>query len=313
MDYRRLVFVNLVFFSLVFGLFGMATPARACASCGSGTGSPIVLSPNEKAKFYLGLSSDFDFWSYDASGRPGVDSSLHRRFKTTAAAGVALNPRAFVTLTTSYVLNNSKYPEPSRGHGWGDPTVHARYTALQQSLAEPWVPQLQLVVGHRFVGGRSIRDRCNDDNCVVQATGSGTQESELGLDLWSGMTFVKWGLAHSILFPHQRTFAGNVTFENGQGHQTVLTTGIAEDDLGKINMGLTHTARDNIRVNGARVSRSASQAFGYFLTAEYWPAPLLTIRASFFHNAVDAPVFQNRNASGQKALSLGVIKAFVDK
>lgn len=285
-----------------------AKQALACASCGSGTGAPLVLAPNESSKFFLGLGADFDFWSHNARRESSVDRTLQTRWRSVWAAGLALSPRSFVTLTTSYVWNFAKHPADARGSGFGDPLLHYRYTAVQQDLTTPLVPQLQLVLGHRFVGGQSIRDACSK-NCVVDATGSGTQETELGFDLWSGMSLVKWGFAHSILFPHERTFAGNVSYEAGRGYQSVATIGVARDDLGKVNVGITHLERENIRVSGETVPQSKSESFGYYITTEYWPAPLHTLRLSYAHTGVAVPWIPNRNASGQKSISLSFIRA----
>ena len=283
--------------------------ALACASCGSGTGAPIVLAPNEFTKFYLGLGTDFDFWAHDNAGGTSVDRSLQTRTRAVFASGIALNQRSFVTLTASYVWNRASHPATKLGAGFGDPMLHYRLTAVQQDLTQPLVPQLQLVLGHRFVGGRSIRDACAED-CVVKATGSGTEETEIGFDLWSGMSTLKWGIAHSVLFPRERRFAGDITFENGRGYQSVLTLGVAQDQLGKINTGLTHLERESIRINGTNVPQSASQSFGYFVTTEYWPLALHTVRLSFFHGGVAAPWISNRNASGQKSLVLAYIRVF---
>jgi hypothetical protein len=300
---------------LTFLLFavhpGLFERAQACASCGSGSGAPLVLAPNEASKFYLGTSVDFGFRAIDDDGGFAKDSSISSRNQVTLSAAQSLTPRTFVSLTLPYVFNRTTTPAPRGASDWGDPLLQLRTTVLMPDLSATWKPQIQGILGHRFVGGPSIRDSCQSD-CVVKATGSGTAETELGGDVWWAMSAIKWGVAQTILFPTERRFPNDVTFENGRGYSTIATVGMAQEGLGKINAGLIRTEREEIRVNGATVAGSRAVKVTVFVTTDYSLDPLNTIRLTASRGGWGWQPLGEENSSSFNSISVAWLAALAN-
>lgn len=297
---------TLSFLSLTFN-----ETALACASCGSGSGSPLVLFPNESWKVYAGAGFASGFVTISPSGTATEDKSFSLQATATVAVGYAFNRRSFLTLTTPLVYNQASEPDERSHAGLGDPSVHLRYALVEGDFTDPWVPQVQAVAGHRFAVGTSIRDAAGTSD-VVKVTGSGTNETELGVDIWSGFTLIKWGLGHSVLFPQGRTFAGNTHFEPGLGQQSVATIGISQDGLGKVIAGVTRLEREPIRVNGDEVTGSLTRDHGVFVTSEFWYAPLRTLRLTLTRTGLGSKALGTVNTGGRTTITLAWMAALAD-
>lgn len=272
----------------------------ACASCGSGGDDPLILYPNEDVKLYLAASRSFGFKTVDVNGRTGTDGGATEKDALTLAVGKALSTNAFVTLTVPY-LQNSRGSQNERG--WGDPLASLRWTVLPQDITEEWRPQVQVLLGHRFAVARSIHE--SNSLHALDVFGSGTPETKSGLDVFWGMTNVKFGFAHVYYLPGAREFAG-VTVEPGLGQKQVVTLGYGVSPYGKVLVGLTREIRSERRENGRRVPESSERNHGGFLTIDYNISSLSVLRATF---ATRGSFFTNRNTSSSNSASVAYMRA----
>lgn len=266
--------------------------AEACASCGSGAGSPLILFPNEERKVYLGVSLLTLPQTVGPDGKVGADESLDTKWTPYFAAGHAIHRRFFMTFGIPYVINAR---DDEVAHDWGDPRVQLQYTLIAPDLSRPWIPQVQLVFGRKFALGSSIRDR-DIFETTLNVTGSGTSENEWGVDVWSGMGGLKWGVAQSFLEPTERTFAEGLSYEPGWGSVSVATLGVSREGLGKVVGGLTHLERGRIRIAGTAVDNSETRLTSAFVTLAWWLSPLVTLRLTMIRNGL-LPLFDDGEPS----------------
>lgn len=282
-----------------------AAPAKACASCGSGASSPLSLYPNEGHKVYLSLGLTGQFKTIDAFSKIGSDGGPARRETVTLALGTRISDRSFFTLTLPVVRNlkgDRSFTSLS------DSILQFNYTLVSSSLAEPMLPQVQILASHSYPFGLSIRDT-DDGFDPLKITSSGTQESEFGMDIWFGSSLIKWGTALTVLLPEERTFARSLTFEPGLGNRSVFTLGVAKEQVGKIITGITRLQRDRIRVNGSPIADSEILNHSAFLTAEYMFADQQSLRLSYLKTGIFTDALSNRNGSISDSVTMSWIMA----
>ncbi|NDE15418.1 hypothetical protein EBZ80_10860 [bacterium] len=265
-DILALVLALMPGFLLAFG----PGRAMACASCGSGGDDPLVLFPAESLKIYAGATVTPTLASTGPDGEILTSSGPDRRATTTVAAGVALSRRAFLTVSDAIVSNARG--DASRS-GPGDPVLSGRYTLVMPQLAQPLVPQVQLLGGYRPAIATSIHD-ATDAN-LLDVFGSGFDEWRAGFDVWFGMFPVKPGFAlimtESIPARHN-----DILLQPGRLYRaTTSLTGVAELPFLdgstwplKIAAGLTNDQRGPALQDGDSVPASRQSATGAFASAD---------------------------------------------
>lgn len=272
----------------------------ACASCGSGSDDPLILYPSQNWRFLLGLARTSGFRTVTSDGSLGRENAPASRETLTLAMGKSIRPDAFATFTLP-LLRNQGHGKARRGTG--DPSLALRWTLVPQDVTLWWVPQVQFMLSHRFVLGRPIQEATDANRLDV--FGQGFPETRIGIDVFHGMSAVKMGFAHALLFPGERTYAGSA-LAPGLGVRTTLTVGYGQTNLGKILVGIVHETRSERRQGGEVIEDSGTIENSVFLTvdAEFGVADML--RASFVRRSAFG---DNRNGSRSDTFSLAWLRS----
>lgn len=270
-DRLRSFFLQLSLVGLVS--LSYAGQSWACASCGSGGDESMVLFPAETTKAQTGLVFTPTLQSTGPDGSVLTSSGPDQRATFSAAVGQSLGRRAFVVLAASVLTNFRTDHSGSCSHscsetGLGDPVISGRWTAVMPSLAEPWIPQVQILAGYRPALARSIHTSADPNQ--LDAFGSGFSEVRSGLDIWFGMFPVKPGLAIAVTESLPARYEGILLqpgrLVRGTSSLTVLAP-VAGQAL-KFAAGVTMDRRSDSRLDGERVEDSRQTTNGWFASAD---------------------------------------------
>lgn len=285
------------FFSLV-----SAQPILACASCGSGGEDPLVLYPNESQKFYIGVSRASNFDSINESGNVQTDTmGPKNKSQVQLSYGMSFGTRSFVTVGIPLLGNshtrNSEY-------GFGDPMLSGRYTVLPMTLANEYRPQVQLLASYKPAIAKSIHTSKDPDGLDI--FGSGYTQYRIGLDIWSGMTWLQYGMAQTFAFSGPRT-VGDHKLQPGMEYRTVFSLGHTFEETAKFTMGLSRTYASEKKDNNIVVENSQQINNALFVTWDYFVDTVSTVRLTL---ARQAAVFHNTNTLRSDSLSVAYMRAF---
>ncbi len=280
----------------------LSTKVYSCASCGSGGDDPLILYPNESRKYLLGIASATAFRSADEGGVVHADQGgVFRRTTMSFSYGQSFNPRSFFTVGLPVIINQSI---ENSATNLGDPLVTARYTIVPLNFAREYIPQLQLIAAFKFGIARSIYESADQEQLDV--FGTGYNQARLGLDLWSGNTFLQYGLAQILAHSFPRNIDSH-ELKPGLESRTVVSVGHTKEHLGKVVVGLSRLYVTERYDSGQRVANSSIVNHSAFITTDYFVNPKTTFRLTL---ARQAALFNNRNTSGTDALSLAYMRAF---
>jgi hypothetical protein len=282
--------------------FLSASQALACASCGSGGDDPMILYPWESWKAYVSIARTGEIESLDNQGDTVASYGPKVRNTTTVAMGHSFSPRLFATATAPYIVNRrDEYDRSS----WGDPLLALRYTALQQTMANDLMPQIQLVASYRTGQATSKYDQT--DSQQLDVFGSGIPEGRAGFDIWSGMYDWKGGFAQTMTVPigTKDTIMGKT--QAGYIFRSTLTLGYGWLDNFKLLVGLNRDQTTRSRVDGVVVDDSDILAHGTFLTADAKVERNSTVRLTWNRSA---SIFANRNATRSQTFTMAVMRSF---
>ncbi len=251
---------SMLLVSVALSLLGQR--AWACSSCGSGGADPVILNPAETAKFYLGLSQQSGFQDIDSKGNRQKSYGPILKQSMDLAYAQRLFPRIFA----SAVLNSGRnvYGSESLMQN-GDVTLNSRTTLLQQNMAEPWLPQLQMILSHRFALGRSVYKQKQEH--FLDVFGAGYDETYVGADLWYGMSFIVAGGSLLFGFPEaEDTDSGSLKV--GLLQRLIGTIGFMPLTEAKLIGGFIHEQRGGSELDGKKQTNSDKLNHDLFLTAE---------------------------------------------
>ncbi|WP_218110156.1 hypothetical protein [Oligoflexus tunisiensis] len=247
--------------SLVF-LLGAGRQALACSSCGSGGADPVVLNPYENHKLYLGLSQQAGFRDIDKNGEHRRGYGPERKQTLDLAWAERLSSQAFVSAVATFGRNVRGSDSEMQN---GDLALNARWNLMQANIAEPWIPQVQLLVSHRFAVGRSMYDQKRD--YALDVFGAGYDETYVGADLWYGMNTLMFG--GSVIFGLPQavdTEAGRI--QPGAMQRWIGTVGgLVREDV-KLIGGVIHEQRGGFEYKGEKQPDSDRLSHDAFLTFE---------------------------------------------
>jgi hypothetical protein len=212
--------------------------------------------------------------------------------------GRSIGPNSFVTLTVPY-LQNWRHGQYKRAVG--DPIVAMRWTALPQDISTPFVPQIQIMGSYRFAHAKAQQESTNEHR--LDAFGQGVPETKMGLDVFQGMSNLKYGAAHSFLFPDERNLGG-VSVYPGLGQRSVVTFGYGQNGLGKIVFGFAREAREPKKLNGTEVSDSNVVDNGVFVTGDVEVSETQVARLSWARRSA---FLDNKNSSRSDTLSVAFL------
>lgn len=282
------------------GLLVRPSAAQACASCGSGGDDPMILYPNEKQKFYFGLGRTSGFRNVDGDGTVSTAGGPTVKETATFSYGYGFSPRSFATLTIPFARNEL---EGDSRTSMGDPSVATRYTVVMQSIAEPWLPQVQAVAGYKQSQATSIHDS-EELKTQIDVFGTGFSEAKAGVDVWYGQSDLKVGFAHAFVFPQERSFDG-LKYQPGLGQRSTASVGYGFAHA-KATIGANQEVRRRMRVDGEEQVDSDQLNHSAFLTLEVMPSPLDTIRIS---GGRQAAFGANKSTARSNALTAAYMKA----
>ena len=167
-----------------------------------------------------------------------------------------------------------------------------------QDIAEPWIPQMQLMFAHRFAVAKAQQESINAYR--LDAFGQGVPETKIGVDVFQGMTDFKLGAAYSFLLPGERNLGG-VDYDPGMGQRGVFTAGYGRSGIGKALVGLTRETRAEKRLNGVEVGGSRTVDNGVFIMADSEVTDSHMARLTWARRSA---VFKNRNGSRSDTFTL---------
>lgn len=291
----RLLEISLVLISLAFP----SAPTLACASCGSGGGDPLILYPNEDLKFYSSVGLQKITREVSLSGKRGEVFGPDTKIPIVIAIGTRLNHRTFVTLTSGYQINRK---ESQQDHGALDPSLAARYTVVSQTFDEPWIPQIQGIVGYKRSTGRSIHTSRHKD--LMDITSSGFDDAKIGVDFWYGMFDVKGGLAFLGIMPQTRTETDGSKNQAGNIQRWTVTMAYQFSDALKVTSGLNRQTADKRRYQNKTVQDSETLDHSGFINLDFMGYDAQSIRLSATKTALLA---QDRLTTAVDSFSLAFL------
>lgn len=290
--------IRLVFTFLCLLYAELAFP---CASCGSGGEEPLVLYPNEKHKFYFGMTRSGNFENTDASGNThAVERGAKSKTHLQVSYGISLNQRSFLTLGVPLIAN----AHSSRTvYGHGDPVISGRYTVLPMHITREYIPQVQILAAFKPSLAKSVHESKDQDALDVFA--NGYTQYRVGLDIWSGMTWLQYGIAQSITLSLPKKVDGR-NLENGTESLTTFSLGHTFTEMGKIVVGISRLFTDQKKEDSQAVANSEIVNHSVFLTGEYFVDSESTVRMTL---ARQAAAFQNKNTLASDSLTVAYIKS----
>lgn len=281
-------------------LLSAGRQAWACSSCGSGGADPVILNPYENQKLYLGLSHQSGFQDIDQHGTSRRSYGPEQKQNLDLALAQRVTARAFISAVASFGRN--VYGGQSVMQN-GDASLNARFNVVQPNIAEPWIPQLQILVGHRFALGRSIHEQRRDHGLDV--FGAGYDETYLGADLWYGMNTIMFGGSVLMGRPDSASSeAGDV--KPGVMQRWIGTLGGMPHDDMKLIGGVIQEKRGSLTLNGVEQADSERRSHDLFLTLETLYAEGSNYRVTLNRRAAFG---SNRNAVEATAITLAWMRA----
>ncbi len=243
-------------------IFCFASQAYPCSSCGSGAADPVILNPLEDQKFYLGFGGQSNFKDIDSRGEVRRDLGPEQKRQLELGFAQRLSENVMGSLVSGVGRNT----RGSRG-GTGvlDTSLNGRYTALNQTLLEPYLPQIQLVLSHRFKTTVSVQDARKEN--YLDSFGSGYAETFYGVDAWFGMLPIMFG--GSVLMSHPwatPTKSGRLL--PGAVQKEILSLGSMLLPTVKVMGGMVRERRAAIRLEGSELSDSDRVSHDLFFTVE---------------------------------------------
>lgn len=280
-----------------------ASRAVACASCGSGGDDVMVLYPNEEQKLYAGFARQGGFRNIDTDGEDRTAGGPERRETMALAYGRAFSRRSFATLTLP--LHRNILGDESAS-GIGDPVLAGRYTLVMQNLAEPILPQVQLIFGYKHAQATSIHDT-EEPKTLLDVFGSGFSEARGGIDVWFGQSMVKPGIAVNANYPLAKRYADK-TLQPGYGTRATASLALSAPAPWRLKsaLGVNRESRAELQIDGKLQSDSASVNHSGFATVDIGLDPEGSLRVSYSRQAWFG---NNRNTASSSTMACAYMRA----
>lgn len=280
---------------------GFPEVALACSSCGSGGADPLILYPNERWKLYTAFTRQGDFENVSPKGKVTTNYGPTEKKTLTLSGGLLLTNRSFVTLTIPIAQNSRSGASKT---GVSDASLFARYTALEQTFDEPWIPQVQIMGGYKHAMSRSIH--ATQDFYLLDVYGNGYSELKAGYDVWFGMKMLKGGASQLLIYSLPKERLG-MKQQPGLSVRTTLTLGVSYSDFGKVLVGVNLVNADKLKADGKEIPFSEVEDNGAFVTVDYGFTPVDQLRLTVARTAMFG---QNRNTVKSQSVILAFMKSF---
>lgn len=279
----------------------MAGPkAFACSSCGSGGADPVILNPYENHKLYLGLSLQAGFQDLDQHGNRRKSYGPQQKQSVDLAFAQRLLPRLFMSAVANFGRNVHGAQSEVQN---GDVTLNARVNLLQPNIAEPLIPQVQMMVGHRRAIARSVYEQRREHGLDV--FGAGYDETYVGTDVWYGMSTIMVGGSLLFGFPQAATTAAG-SIKPGVMQRWIGTLGGLIQDEVKLIGGVIHEQRGGLQLDGVDQPFSDRLSHDLFATVETLYGEGSNYRLTFNRRAAFG---ENRNAVQAHVMTLAWMRA----
>lgn len=279
----------------------LAQELLACASCGSGGDDPLILYPNESIKVYAGATRSFDFENINPDGSKATAGGPELKDALRFAVGKSLGLRSFATLTLSEIINRR---DGRIKQGFSDPSLSGRYTIILATMTEPWVPQVQILAGYKSNRARSIRGARDPD--LLDVYGSGFSEYRVGIDLWYGLSDVKFGTAYIRSFSEPKAY-DDVTYKPGDISRLTVTTGYMWFSFLKTMVGVNRENQAPSYASAEKLPQSEKLTHSYFINQDVQVDYSNMLRFSF---AQQAGLLKNRNTARYKTMGLAYTRSW---
>lgn len=270
----------------------------ACASCGAGGTSPLVLYPNETLKAYVGLSVAGAGERVMRDGTTAPTAAPNRKETLSAAVGYAPTRWATVAVSVPYITNRGDDGD-SRA-AVGDPLIETRLTAVQAAWDRPMVPQVQGLATYKQARARSIYET-EDPFRLLDVFGNGYDELSAGADLWWGMAPVMPGFAYLVTQALPRTQDGQ-TLTRGLRQTVTLSVGTTPIANLHAAIGVIRDTKAAEAIDGEAVPKSDAKQHNGFASLRYNPTPADEIRLSYLRTAF---AFKNAETTRGTIMTLG--------
>lgn len=245
-----------------------------CSSCGTGGDDPLILYPADRWRVYVGAGTTHFDSNISGDGAARDVSGVRERRKVVFSVGSRLSRDSFVSLALPQVTNLGA--ESSRS-GAGDPSAGVRYTVVDQDFTRPAIPQVQMLAGFKPKTSASTYN-AEDQREYLDAFGTGFTTYRAGIDIWSGMTTVNYGVAYNFVYAAPAAYGGE-TVKPGNSHSANVTIGGGVGSF-KAVTGLVRNEKENLRIDGDSVAGSASVQHNVFITGSYRPSIAHEIRVT---------------------------------
>lgn len=250
-------------------VWGWERPSLACASCGSGSGDPLILNPSERLKLYFATRYQSIPAQIQSDGVIAPNYLFDAQTFLDLGLGVRLSRSLF---TSIYWGAQANY---GREDKWGlqDPLIKTRWTLIEQKYNQPWLPQLQLLFGYK---ANFTSDKFeSQDPQLLDVFGTGHQEFHIGYDLWNanlsmfdGNLPILAGLSQTLVLPVAREIEG-VSERPSYSLGSVGTIGTYYHGANKILAGYFLNLKAERWEDDRYVEDSSSRNHALFVTADY--------------------------------------------
>jgi len=291
---------SMLIIMLLASLLMAGRQAWACSSCGSGGADPVILNPYENHKLYLGLSLQSGFQDVDQHGNRRKSYGPKQKQSVDIAFAQRLLPRMFMSAVANFGRNvHGSQSEVQNG----DMTLNARVNLVQPNIAEPLIPQVQMMVGHRRAIARSIYDQRREFGLDV--FGAGYDETYVGTDVWYGMSTIMVGGSLIFGFPESATTdAGSVN--PGKMQRWIGTLGGLIREEVKLIGGVIQEQRGGFQLDGVDQPASDRMSHDLFATMETLYVEGSNYRLTFNRRSAFG---ENRNAVQANVVTLAWMRA----
>lgn len=254
-----------------------ADSATACP-CGCGAVNAQVMYPGENWRFALTVSHDSGFAPVSADGRLGSESSPTSR--QTLTLGLARSFSDSLSATISLPMEINYHPDAASHGGFSDPSLSLRYSLLQQTIAEPLLPGLQLFATLKPSLAKSLYDQPIHEY-QMDIHGNGLNEGVAGLDVWYDLSEWKLGVQQNLILPMTRINEGSAgtsqAFTPGLGAKLAVSAGYNWIGAGQLLGIIEQELRQPNKISGKEIPRSRVRVNNFGVAATVAAGPRRSI------------------------------------
>ena len=182
--------------------------------------------------------------------------------------------------------------------------LSGRYTILPMTLANEYRPQIQFLASYKPALAKSVHESKDPDGLDI--FGNGFHQFRLGLDIWSGMTWLQYGIAQSVAFSLPKTVSDH-KLQAGREYRTVFSLAHTFEETAKLVLGISRLYVEEKKDQDRKVANSDQTNHSLFMTGEYFVDASSAVRLTL---ARQAAVSYNRNTLRSDSLTIAYMRSF---